>query len=1529
MKKRSNTGKLHLFLESPDNKGKFRPLALPSGIKTDIKSLSARDIHGVSVNLLCELRSGTYNFLLTKNNSFNVEIDELTTVSIVTDASPVLDGPDGFSILKDLELKFSKPLILSNVLQTLSVLPSLFSDNDVALLKELFTDSQVSAFASNLIGKAKSTTEKFTRGFTGSSINYDGISKSFTKLKDTLGLKAQNIKNQFKSANLPLVHLEKVTGKARKKGDNWVLEFAFSGKIYHQGKLIKSFSNIILPHALIPSVHASLEKLLSEQPLESASVMGGTTDFFAIAKEFGKSLDGISGNFTATSQLPDMGFNASFHDGADVEGSVKSNDFINITGVISGNNSSDKLIFEVSDLRFHSGQETLNSSVKVSVISDNSEESPIETILNSFERGNPGMDSSTSIEITVNESSKISRLSADFKYSHPLVKGEMLLSTVLKNISVNGYAKIFSPKGSTEFSIDDAFFNWIATYAVIGGQRSTDGVTSFIPEISQSILDGNLSVSNTTNLTLNLNSKFDVKLETEKSIEGLPELNIDPGIIKTVFEGNIDLALRLKSEQKENMTVLDLYSSKAVLSINFLETSLQNRRLSVSPSKIEIDILEGLLDSSGLGSSTFNIIWNLDKSPVLYSDDNSLDIFVSQLLSGDLRFHINSSGGISVSGNDEGLYDAAFFNAIFNPGKHPEKLINIIESGESWEKISGSLSFFNSELSKKLEKFKDFIIRVNSILKHKNIKNPSDAIPAEVLSDILCEIICVKPDSPWREEILNVVWGIIKGNGLNIKTMKSVLRNQFDLDEYEFELHRALKWLSLVLSPVDLKGSSEPIKRCLPFRLKGEYTEVLKGIPTAESIYSYLENNNFDQFISEEIAGISHYLERHVLTYILENHGNLFKSDDLLHMHYLLDMKNRIYKVSENFGGFTYLPQGFSISFFLDAVCSKLPPKYTGKLGSMISNSTAGPKEIAILLRSTLSSPLSQRIIQINFAQIINVLKESPAFLITQTLDELSEGSPRVLAFVLYGLCNFNQNLLREPVDMVSFLSSRLEISIPSMKDYLAGGRFAGESYIEKLFQVSELVMEKFAPYTAIKAHLNVRSTDTDSDKLISFRDNENSLLKLIESAESLTSKCTFSPREKKRQQDAVKSWNKVFTSVGSIIEKNPAFLNSELFKKLFSRSHEALMIQSIHHNVVSGDDNVEQWVKKRSSRAGTLHEQIIESLYHSTDDRKFLASDKFIRLKMDIPDDNYNFSIISCMGVVTEGSMGRELEDAYARLKKRRGIDVLRADTQTARSLNFNAWKIIDEIKKVTKPYGIIGYSQGCANALKAESILNGGTPHMQKLASGLVSRNLLFSAINGSAHGTGGNIKFMQAMAEVDKFLKFYQAVFSGKAVEFFLDNLGAFLDSRLLIHLMGGIESLSQSGVVELAREGQFKMNCPTSTIRGVVDEDYVPEALFFLSNILTKQLGSMTHDTQVEVSDAIGFFNNIDSAANDILKSEYIPSMIQRCHHWSPLLYATEFITTELDKKRMIYDMPKDRHVFPWIDNLIRFGLIKTA
>ncbi len=115
-------------------------------------------------------------------------------------------------------------------------------------------------------------------------------------------------------------------------------------------------------------------------------------------------------------------------------------------------------------------------------------------------------------------------------------------------------------------------------------------------------------------------------------------------------------------------------------------------------------------------------------------------------------------------------------------------------------------------------------------------------------------------------------------------------------------------------------------------------------------------------------------------------------------------------------------------------------------------------------------------------------------------------------------------------------------------------------------------------------------------------------------------------------------------------------------------------------------------------------------------------------------------------------------------------------------------------------------------------------------------------------------------------------------------------------------------------------------PTCSVRGVVEPETLPEALELIANWLTKQIESPYHDSQVFMEEAVGYPAWVDNHQAEQLRRCHIDSRVQRTHHWSPLKYATEFVTTERDRAQCIYDAPKDRHIFPWVEFHARFGLI---
>ena len=224
-------------------------------------------------------------------------------------------------------------------------------------------------------------------------------------------------------------------------------------------------------------------------------------------------------------------------------------------------------------------------------------------------------------------------------------------------------------------------------------------------------------------------------------------------------------------------------------------------------------------------------------------------------------------------------------------------------------------------------------------------------------------------------------------------------------------------------------------------------------------------------------------------------------------------------------------------------------------------------------------------------------------------------------------------------------------------------------------------------------------------------------------------------------------------------------------------------------------------------------------------------------------------------------------------------------------------------------------------------------GTPAQQALIKspdvGLVCRQLLFSAANGSFHGPATEAKVHKLIVMSEDAFKYQQGYFSRAFVSFVLDAINTAMDSSQFHKFIGGAQTFLAEGQKAFWREAQHLPHVPTTVLRAVQEEHTTPEALEMLSNFLTKQSGSSLHDSQVHVFDAVGhpvYTRNRNAA---ILQGCDMGGSIQRTHHWSPLNKEVEFVRTKQDIDNAVFDCAKDRHVFPWIDVNARFGVISYS
>eukprot|EP00961_Rhodomonas_salina_P098752 1328744-Rhodomonas_salina.2 len=301
--------------------------------------------------------------------------------------------------------------------------------------------------------------------------------------------------------------------------------------------------------------------------------------------------------------------------------------------------------------------------------------------------------------------------------------------------------------------------------------------------------------------------------------------------------------------------------------------------------------------------------------------------------------------------------------------------------------------------------------------------------------------------------------------------------------------------------------------------------------------------------------------------------------------------------------------------------------------------------------------------------------------------------------------------------------------------------------------------------------------------------------------------------------------------------------------KAYYERNLEALVVRTITRNILQDVDRVRGWLVAQpcSAAAGltqpelerllaecaanptqaegsfyvsdALLAHVVEAIYFHAPDRRRLLADPLVRLcVVDEASEAsaLDFTIVSGMGVITEGCAGQELQASLGRLQALHGVAFVRANTGTARHLEvtcsprrlrlaswacaaapavcvvcalsavclraavccraalllclltsacaeqYNAARIEEAVREVTTSHwGWLGYSQGCANQWRAESLLASGTPDQQTLLAGLATRNLLYSAANGTPHSTCAEWKISETIVDMEMELKRYRPV------------------------------------------------------------------------------------------------------------------------------------------------------------------------
>lgn len=1598
----------------------FAPLRLPEQTHLVLHDLDLQVVQQGMAQLKLELVPGRHELPFTRGEPFVVEVSPGTVVqarvqlaSLPADgagqpaALPATVPPPSPSplpgsaaapapqvtVLHDGELRFEPPLVLPNVLNTMVEVQHLFEDRRVAellhkasALPGMQTARAVGSVALDLGGRAagflrRRLDERF--GARLQALVGADLGELEQRLEETLA--------EVTSGENATVLLSRVRARRRwePRRRQWELELAFSGHLRWFERLSNPFQDVVLPAAVLPVLHASLDRLCSREPLASGGFFAQRLAVLPLLRALLASFSAAHGRFALELQPPVLcgsgtavdrtRFAAEAHLPSPlvVRGEVEATrEGEQSAAVPDGDTSTcdgEAAVPVPAPPPAHATLHIAFPRLSVTFAGQQQQEQAIEARararaaldLGDAERSWPRR-VRAELGLELLPGSSLPQLDFALRSAHPWVVGSTCYRLVLEKLR---------PAGAIELSWADR------RLALRPADRGLSCTCRFsLPEqlfmergetrSSGSMHDGELSLEllplaeGTWQATLHARAALHHGLLTR--VTPIAELNIEDSLLRARLDCALELGgkviARFHGPVLPELTFCP--GGSLHLTVERAEAELDGRLLELPRgTQLTGTMHQGKLASTGPGSFALDVAWDLHGLPcLLHGKDRrrSASLLTRELRQGELTLHVSPGGRFSFSGSREGLYGVRFFNSLLKPASDPGHLLRILGSDDALSHVVAALEVFNPELADLLSSLRELILGAREILRREGIRQPKDIIPRARIARLLS--LMLTGTDELVDRLTPIIQSVTEGRGIDLPTTKELLRGPLADFRIDYELDGLLRWFDLVTRP------SEPFPRPVPkdappFAENPALAGERAGLPSAAEIYAGLQQVPPPPGLVARVAELAPYLTLEQIRYVLALGRPSWGEEHIARLSYVHDLKQRIAEISEGYGGIEYAGMDANLASFLGEAIGPLPGLDDGpEAGEGGAGGpegwpppcALGPEEVAVLLQVGLATSRQGLQAQIHNRMLIELIRSRPGSFLYEVLIEMAQHSHRALTGVLFAFLHQDQHQLEHPLDLSSLVATKLGLPVPRQEDYLAGGRKARESYYHALSQLAEQVFDRAGPYLARRAWLReVRHPVEPLPELVGpLAGAEEEARRAIAEADELGRAWGSGDggwaRDRRRRRggrsakvaartQASEAYFRAFSCCAELLRRCPTAFQLPWLREFWARNEEALRVLSVVRNHQEDVDQVRRWLARTSGRPELgepvadeqeLLEAVVRTLYYFPADQEALLADPLVRLLLDPPPGRYDFTIVTAMGVITDGEQGHELEDAFARLEQQRGVRVVRAHTGLFRWLEYNAAMILQAVRKVDGPWGYIGYSQGCANGLLAESILRSGTPEQQRTLERFVGRNLLFSAANGSVHGTSGSRKFVRAMIEGERFLKYYQASYSREAVDLVLRGLKTALDSGVFLDALSGTYSLTLARASWLHRDGQFAPWAPTSITRGIVRPEHLPEALEYLYHVHLLLSPGVGCDSQVAAEEAMGHATRVRNRQTEAFARCDLGGRVQATHHWSPLTVEIEQVTTERDLERAVYQSPKDRHVFPWVEALARFGKIRT-
>jgi hypothetical protein len=190
-------------------------------------------------------------------------------------------------------------------------------------------------------------------------------------------------------------------------------------------------------------------------------------------------------------------------------------------------------------------------------------------------------------------------------------------------------------------------------------------------------------------------------------------------------------------------------------------------------------------------------------------------------------------------------------------------------------------------------------------------------------------------------------------------------------------------------------------------------------------------------------------------------------------------------------------------------------------------------------------------------------------------------------------------------LDMHTLIESWLPgMRVPKRDDYMAGGRWARQSYYEALFSLAKSILEDAECYMALKSHLQRYRHASESDPIPQPRDepvantdveDDQTHSKHREAVEIARRKIADADKKgqkilpkllsheknlkkERKYKETVQAYEEAFQAAAKVLDLDKLAFHSQWFRTFYQRNYNALMIKSVYDNVIDDVDNVRYW---------------------------------------------------------------------------------------------------------------------------------------------------------------------------------------------------------------------------------------------------------------------------------------------------------------------------------------------------------------